>query len=352
LAWPTLTDPFLRAAFWIGLAAVVMIVLLVLQIIGLRLRLRARERRAARVVAHWRPVMTAVLADERPRDLPALARADEIDFFKLWLHFQGSLRGEARASLNWLALDLGCDTIALRLLARGGRGEKLLAILVLGHLGQQAAATALEGAARTRDRLLAVHASLALVQIDPQLAARAMAPGLVVNAGWPVREVVTVLSGARDECAPVMTSMLAMLDAHQLPRLLQVMEGLRIPVAGADLAHLLKTGSAEVQTAALRIVSEPSMRGPVLQLLGHEDWHVRMHAAKALGRIGRRDDVPALMALLSDREWWVRYRAAQVLAGLPFMKPSEVRQIALEASDRFAGDMLRQVMAESGMVGA
>lgn len=352
MAWLTLTDPFLRAAFWIGLAAVVMIVLLVLQIVGLRLRLRARERRNARVVAHWRPVMTAVLADERPRDLPPIGRGEEIDFFKLWLHFQASLRGEARASLNWLALDLGCDRIALRLLARGDRGEKLLAILVLGHLGIAATATALEGAARTRDRLLAVHASLALVQIDPQLAARAMAPGLVVNAGWPVREVVTVLSGARAECAPVLTSMLHMLDALQLPRLLQVMEGLRIPVAGAELSHLLAMDAPEVQIAALRIVSDPSMRWPALKLLDHADWRVRMHAAKALGRVGRREDVPALMALLADREWWVRYRTAQVLAGLPFLKADDMQQIARDATDPFASDMLRKVMAESGMVAA
>lgn len=352
MAWPSLTDPFLRAAFWIGLAAMVMIALLVLQIVGLRLWLRARERRTARVVAYWRPIMTAVLAGERPRDLPPLARADEADFFKLWLHFQASLRGEARASLNWLAQDLACDRIALRLLARPNRGEKLLAILVLGHLGQAGAAAALEGAARTRDRLLAVHASLALVQIDPQLAARAMAPGLVLNAGWPVREVVTVLAGARAECGPVLTSMLPILEPHQLPRLLQVMEGLRIAVAGAELARLLKIDSVEVQTAALRVVSDPTMRSAVLKALGHEDWRVRMHAAKALGRVGRREDVPALMQLLSDREWWVRYRSAQVLAALPFLKEGEVRQIALESSDRFAADMLRQVMAESGMVPA
>ncbi len=352
LAWPTLTDPFLIAAFWIGLAAVVMIALLVLQIVVLRVRLRARERRAARVVGYWRPIMTAVLAGDRPRDLPLLDRADEFDFFKLWLHFQASLRGEARASLNWLALDLGCDRIALRLLARANRGEKLLAILVLGHLGKPDTATALEGASRTRDRLLAVHASLSLVQIDAQLAARAMAPGLVLNAGWPVREVVLVLAGARAECTPVLTSMLQILEPHQLPRLLQVMEGLRIPVAGGELSHLLKIDSVEVQTAALRIVSDPTMRSDVLRALGHADWRVRMHAAKALGRVGRREDVPALMQLLSDREWWVRYRTAQVLAGLPFLKATDVQQIAHESTDRFAADMLRQVMAESGMVNA
>ncbi len=326
-----------------------MIVLLVLQIGGLRMRLRARERRTARVVAQWRPILTSVLAGERPPELPDLPRADELDFLKLWLHFQTSLRGDARASLNWLAIGVGSEEIALRMLARADRGAKLIGILVLGHLGSSNAAFALQGASRTRDRLLGIHASLALVQIDPALAARTMAPGLVSNAGWPVREVVTVLQDAREHCAPVMTALLPRLGARELPRLLQVMEGLRIPVAGGELAHLLAIDSVEVKIAALRIVSDPSMRRDVLALVGHPDWRVRMHAAKALARVGRRDDVPALTALLSDREWWVRYRSAQVLASLPFMRTGEVRQIARDATDRFAADMMRQVMAEAGM---
>lgn len=340
------TDPFLAAALWIGLAASALIMVLILQIVGLRLRLRARQRRSAAVTARWRPVVNAVLAGERPTGLPSLTRGEEADFFKLWLHFQASLRGEARASLNWLATDLGCERLALRMLARGDRGERLLAILALGHLGHGSAALMLQDASMSRDRLLAVHASLALVQIDPQLAASAMAPGLVSNSAWPVREVVTVLQGAREQCAPVMNALLARFGAAELPRLLQVMEGLRVPVPGADLKRLLAHESVEVQIAVLRMVSEPSAREAVLAMLRHDDWRVRMHAAKALGRVGRRVDVAALTLLLSDREWWVRYRSAQVIASLPFVRKDEMRQLADSATDRFAADMLRQVMAE------
>lgn len=349
MAWLTHTDPFLRAALWIGLAATALIALLVLQIVMLRVRLLARQRRSAMVVARWRPVMNAVLAGERPRDLPGLRREEEVDFFKLWLHFQASLRGEARDALNWLATDLGCEQIALRLLARGDRGERLLAILALGHLGHAGAALRLQEAAMSSDRLLAVHASLALVQIDPALAAASMAPGLVSNTAWPVREVVTVLQGAREQCAPVMNALLARFDSAGLTRLLQVMEGLRVAVPGAHLRRLLAHESVEVQIAVLRMVSEPSAREAVLSMLQHEDWRVRMHAAKALGRVGRREDVAALTLLLSDREWWVRYRSAQVIAALPFLKLDEMRRMAEESTDRFASDMLRQVMAEGAM---
>lgn len=357
MGWLTLTDPFLRIAFWIGLAASALIVLLVLQIVALRLRLRARNRRTARVVARWRPVMAEILASGAPRaqpaqhrpGLPMLRRAEETDFLKLWLHFQATLRGDARSALNWLAVDLGCEAIAKRMLARRDRGGKLLAILVLGHLGHDDSAAALQQLANGADRLLAVHATLALVQIDPEMAALAMAPGLVADQAWPVREVVTVLRGARVECIPVLTALLQVLDASLLPRVLQVMEGLRIALPPAALAPLLALDSEEVNIGVLRLVSDPSARPVVLALAGHADWRVRMHAAKALARVGRDDDVAALTALLSDREWWVRYRSAQVLAGLPFLDGAAVAGIAAESTDRFAADMLRQVLAENAM---
>jgi hypothetical protein len=347
LAWLTLTDPFLRAAFWIGVVAVVLIILLVLQILALRMRLRARERRAAITLARWRPVFNAVMAGVNTDRPVTLLRKEEFDFFKLWLHFQASVRGDARAALNLLADDLGCDRIALRMLARGGRGERLLAILVMGHLRDPAASAPLQLIVKGADRLLSMHASAALVQIDPVLAAQEMAPSLIFDIKWPVREVVTVLQEARLQCEPVLKALLPAAPALQLPRLLQVMEGLRITLPSENLAPLLRHESPEVLICVLRAALAPALRDDVLVLVRHEDWRVRMHAAKALGRLGVRSDVPILIGMLADREWWVRYRCAQVLVGLPFLTRTEVKQMAQDTTDRFAGDMLRQVLAET-----
>ncbi|MFP5394412.1 MAG: hypothetical protein ACLGI6_23210, partial [Gammaproteobacteria bacterium] len=106
--WLTHSDRFLTAALWIGVAAVGIIIALVLQILYLRARLRRRDARFRRVVARWRPLLAAASADLAPDPLPPLERADEVDFFKLWLHFQASLRGQARVSLNELARRIGC----------------------------------------------------------------------------------------------------------------------------------------------------------------------------------------------------------------------------------------------------
>lgn len=341
------SDPFLRAAFWIGIAAVGLIAALVLQIIAMRVNLRARERRNAAVIARWRPILTAVLADVRPRALPPLEKHEETDFLRLWLHFQSSLRGEARASLNWLAEQLGCEHMALRMLHRGHRGEQLLAVLALGHLGHAEAFAALQTLSRGRDPLLAVHASMGMVHIDPARAAAVLTGQLIGTTSWPVREVVNILQDARTEASAAMLGLLEQVDEALLPRLLQVMEGLRVPLPGRAILRLLQHRSVDVQIGVLRIVTDPSTRPIIVAMLSHEDWRVRMHAAKALGRVGRREDVPALTVLLSDREWWVRYRSAQVLASLPFLKVEDLRAIAQATRDRYAGDMLRQVLAES-----
>jgi hypothetical protein len=50
--------------------------------------------------------------------------------------------------------------------------------------------------------------------------------------------------------------------------------------------------------------------------------------------------------LLADREWWVRYRAAQALVELPWLKRADLEALHATLDDRYAADMLAQVMAE------
>jgi HEAT repeat protein len=62
--------------------------------------------------------------------------------------------------------------------------------------------------------------------------------------------------------------------------------------------------------------------------------------------VGDPEDEARLIPLLSDKEWWVRYRAAQALSQLPSMREPRLRVIQAEQPDPFARDMLTQVMAE------
>jgi HEAT repeat protein len=74
-----------------------------------------------------------------------------------------------------------------------------------------------------------------------------------------------------------------------------------------------------------------------------------MHAAAALGRLGESSDVEHLQPLLADPQWWVRYRAAQALSRLPGLDHEGMQRIRAAQNDRFACDVLDQVMAERNM---
>ena len=79
---------------------------------------------------------------------------------------------------------------------------------------------------------------------------------------------------------------------------------------------------------------------------GHAQWPIRMQAIAALGRIGQREDLPALLQGLSDREWWVRYRAAQSLVKIIGMNLEELAMILEKLEDPFAVTMLKHAIAE------
>ena len=346
--WQLPTDDFLFVALWLGSAAVASIALLALQILLLRRRQRRKAAIRAEVVRIWRPVLTQWLSGDFAAP-PPLARAHQFEFLRLWLYFQGSLRGAARGDLARLGREVGCEALAMALLKRRGRADQLVAILTLGHLGSQQALQALRECMHVKDRLLAMHATAAAVQIDPRYAAVELMPDLIGGDTWPPREVISVLAPARAECEPVLHALLASLPAEQLPRLLQVAEGLRATLSSAELVPLLGSPHPDIRVAALRLTGDPVLGEAVRALSADPDWRVRMQAAKALGRVGGRRDVERLAAMLGDREWWVRYRAAQTLAALPFMTPGDLGKLAGQAEDRYAADMLRQVMAEAGM---
>jgi HEAT repeat protein len=140
--------------------------------------------------------------------------------------------------------------------------------------------------------------------------------------------------------------MLPRLENSRLPRALRIAEALRIELPAEVLRTALAHAEVAVVTAALRIVHTPLLQEPVRALLAHEDWQVRVQAAKALGRIGDRGDTDRLVALLADREWWVRYRAAQALVELPWLTRAGLDALHAALEDRYAADMLAQVMAE------
>lgn len=77
-------------------------------------------------------------------------------------------------------------------------------------------------------------------------------------------------------------------------------------------------------------------------------WEMRAVAATALGTFGAREHIDTLVKLLCDREWWVRYRAAEALAALP--DAEETMRRAEKTGDRFAAEMMRFALDRAALV--
>lgn len=328
------------------MGALALTLLLGAQIVHLRMALRRHERLEKAVIAKWRPLLMTALADAPPAELPLLARRERLPFLRLWLHLHLSVRGEASTALNDVGYRLGCDGIARELLRSDNRAERLLGVLVSGHLRDVSAWDTIMQMTAAPDSATSLQALWALVQIDADKAMRDLMPVVLRRGDWALSQVANILQDVQDTCARYLSDALMQLDTGSLVRALQLAEAVRVAIPVAQLATLLHGDNAELIIAALRLTQDPVLLDDVRRLLAHPDWRVRVQASKALGRIGDRSDIARLRSMLGDTQWWVRYRAAQALLALPFLQAGEMDALVTATTDRFAADMLKHVLSE------
>lgn len=340
-----ISDPALWLAAVAGAVAVSLTLAIALLIVALRLQVRRDDRRWQQFVAQWRPVLLGAMLSPLPPQLPDLARRDHGLFLRLWTYLHESVRGDASDRLNRAAMDLYMDQSARDFLRRGSRAQQLQAILAAGYLEDRSAWDALLAMAHRSDGLVSVNAARALIQIDPLLAAQSLMPLILARHDWEVTRVATFLVDAREAFWLLLIKSLPALDGRDLPRALGLTEALRLQLPPATVRYLLEpTQPSEVICCALRLAAAAELADDVRRCLSHADAGVRQQAALAMGRLGGRNDVARLAALLQDTEWAVRLAAAQALAALPFLGTPELRALLPEGGA--ADDVLRHVVAE------
>lgn len=349
-----LSEHLLPAVVWFGLAMLVVMLLLLLQIAYLRINLIARTAREQNFLQVWQPLLAAVVAGEKVI-LPALAKGDEIFFLKLWNHLQESLRGEAKMRLNTLAARCGMVPHTHVLLRKQDLGSQLLALTTLGHLDDRSAWADILRLANSPDPLLSFVAARALFQLDANAALADLQQQLLEREDWPTAQLAILI---QENATEGIFAVLAETAIHwanstdpaelsRLNRLLHLLEVAPpqrvIPVVRSILAE---TADHEITAQCLKFLREPNDRQTVLGYLGHPNWKVRLQAAFALGRIGTADDVARLAALLGDPAWWVRYRTAQALVVLTRGNLQVLTELHAQLGDRYARDMLEMAMTE------
>jgi len=352
----TSSDLVLRVAVIVCAVSAVLALLLLLLVLLLRLRLLWGQRRRARIIRRWRPILvraalaeTGIALQDVLATLPRLPRRHHADVLIEWNVLFDCVRGQAADNLARVGGALGLARIAQRRLRLRGTAEKILALVTLGHLRDQQVWDIALDMLTDDNPLISMMAARALINIDATRGVAAILPVIRDREDWSTPRVAALLreAGPQAVAAPL-AELIRGSVPEQIPKLIAVLA--EVPQAAASdlLRELLSRPLDDRITAiCLRIIEDPQHLPRVRELVQHPRWHLRMGAAVVLGRLGLVEDAPVLTSLLADAEWWVRYRAAQALLKIPGLGSHWLRETLDTLEDSFARDIVAHVLAEA-----
>ncbi|MBX3702338.1 MAG: hypothetical protein KF822_01020 [Steroidobacteraceae bacterium] len=315
-----------------------------------RSRLRREERLRESVIAAWRPLLARVALEPGETALPSPRRRELPHLMEEWNAMHDSLKGESAARLNALAPRFGFDVAARRALRHGTISDRILGIRTLGHLRDASAWKELQQQLVSDNALVSFYAAAALVEIDAPRAMPGIMRELSERESWPAEAMARLLTDAGAEIArePIRALMLS-LAPDKVPPLLPWLSHVDA-VLGSELAVELLRRNPEhegIVSAALPVVQDPARLPELVRYADSPSAQVREHLAEAAGRLGGLEQEPLMLRLLGDRVWWVRYRAGQGLLRLTGMTDARLLALRAALTDRYAADMLDQVVAEA-----
>ncbi len=341
------SDALTHVALWASLTIAAIVIAIACWTATLRLRAKFIGVHESRFLRSWRPLLLETV-DAVPVRLPKVAERDWFVFLALWNQFHDSLRGPARHRLKAVALRLRMDSAARNLLATRDTENQLVAVMTLGHLGDQDSWRLLEAIARGHTPMLSLAALRALFLTD---AARAMAillSSIGARDDWPAEQLKNIL--AESDSAAITQGLIQAAEIaipSELPRLISLMDAAQPAAVTPYLLGLIRSSKNEdILIACLKSRHVPRNLDTIVPLMSHTSWEVRTQIARVLGKAISPGEEHLLITMLSDKVWWVRYRAGQSLARLPFLSSDQLWHLRYSLVDEFAQDILDQVVAE------
>ena len=338
------------SAFAEAVAAGALSAALILLVIvaAVRAARRWRHARLRSVEEQWRGALQQAADDPHDVRLDPIGALDLPYFIALWNRAQEAHSGDAADRLGTFLALHGLDQRALNLMTRRSIRLRIVGIQAAGHLREPAAWARLEKITHKRDPVTSFAAALALIRIDSRRALEVLSATIPERADWPLARLATVFQGLGP--AVVTAPLVTMLMRRPRPGLDRVVKlarfGHRERIANIVLGWLGASTDPDLMMAALDFIENRNDLRWAHGAAGHAEWRVRLAAARALGRVGGREEMPPLLELLKDPVWWVRYHSAQALTRLEGLEPFELETLRENARDAFAADMLGQALAE------
>jgi hypothetical protein len=343
----------------IGLGMQAASIVLVLSLLGMR-RLRGITATAKK---HQLAELVSVLHHNivHPEQVEAYSGILTEEHARAWLQVWRELGPDGQATLCAAQVSAALGDLAQSWLAASKvvhrpdripsgpvRAKVLLAIAILGALQLRAALSPLMLVCRAADPAIAQAAMLAATRIYPAHALQAMLDTIVARPDLTepyVVEVATLLSPLPGFVLKA-DAAVRVAPAAGAARFLLAL-AITNTLAGACLARSLLRHPAglddHVIGAALDALAYPEDCDLITKFVSHARRHLRIKAARGLGRLGNIGQEATLLSMLTDTDWWVRRRAAESIGNLPGMSKARLLAYAERQTDRFSRDSLLQV---------
>ncbi|WP_266168874.1 HEAT repeat domain-containing protein [Dyella subtropica] len=341
----------LYVAYWVAVLTLLFAFGLLTVIVFLRAHAQRRERRDERARLYWSQAMQHVLAGKDVQ-VRRLERSETTGFVEAWNTIHESLSEPDSRRLTSLGHRVGLVEASRRML-RGSYHHRAMAIIALGYLRDREVFDELASFLRDRSPIVSLCAAHALGQVDPPRAMAIFVPMILEREDWVPGNVARILARNEDgSAARELGDVVLRANAGTMAKMVRFLADIDSVRAAGVIRELLDSSVDDhVTSVCLQLVNDKQDRERVAGFLAASRWHVRMHAAAALGRIGEAADGQRLEPLLADTVWWVRYRAAQALLALPGMGTAALRQMQQRQTDAFGRDIIDHVLSEHEMGG-
>lgn len=338
-------------ALWTGIAALAFGALMFIGIIVMHWVVARRERTHMQSLQRWREILGRAIGGDTD-NLPQLQPNEVPEFAEVWNDLHESMP-EGHALLRRVGTKIELSAAARQVLHKSHH-QRAMAISALGHQGDVNDFDVIEPFLSDTSPIISLCAARALSQIDAPKSMALFVPALLQRNDWPDGTIASIFKENHSASAiKALSSAILRVNDNTAARLIRFLADTDAQRASPVIRHFLDAlVDDHVTSTCLQVVSDRADLARIRQFIHHPRWHVRMHAASALGRLGDHSDEKRLTPLLSDPQWWVRYRTAQAIRALPGVKAQEFDHLGQAQSDSFAQQIVRQVLAEPARKGA
>tara|TARA_R110002167_G_scaffold177566_3_gene377363 strand:+ start:429 stop:1559 length:1131 start_codon:yes stop_codon:yes gene_type:complete len=329
-----------------------LVLLSVVSLAFIRMLFHIKRHRIQNIERIWAPILAGTSSQR-----PELRKHQSAHVLSMWVALRSKAAGKTSVWLDEIAHEIGLDKVVFAILTPRGYSItsrpvwlRILAITAAQWLYSDRVINSLWGALASNNRSIALRACTSLVSLKAENYEKAVikllfrfpeqAPGISAQIGAAGGgQILHILEPFLDRLpnytiTNIITLAERSTDKSLLPLIIEKLHQYRnIEEAGSLLRAIGNLGGHEE-------------RAEVIPFLSHDVAFLRIQAAKTLGRIGDLSDIPLITPLLSDENWWFRYRAAEAIINLSGKNQAFVEEMINSEDDPKAAEILKHVLSE------